>query len=424
MISRRAIVAVAAAGALSRPAVAQSGLAALSDLARRAAIYAIPIYQTYHRRWRETVDPANPRLMKLNQLDHAATSAPDTLLSAAWIDLTSEPMFLTVPDMGARSYAFAVVDMLGDTIDHVSRRHYGARSPPHVMFGPSWSNPPPTGVRAIHATTNVVRLTGSVAVEGADDLAAARTAQAKVLLETPAARNERRVLEAREIMPSRSVAPDELVAGWPEARPEDPWDLFVVAARVLGESPMPRRDAMLLAELTTMRLRAGRRFDLLGFSAMERAAMLDGIETARAEVLDAAAVRRVGAWRYPPRHSGDFGEDRLQRAVVAMTDLFMPETAESVTLVADVEEDGAPLDGKHAYALRWTANGPPPNRAFWSLAVDGQLIGGLRRGTGDRAEIPLRPVRRGAFAITLHICQPDAEVLDGMWRPPIILRIR
>lgn len=423
MISRRAAIAGAAATALARPALGQS-LQALSDLARRAAIYAAPIYETYRRRWRDTVDPDNPSLLALNKLDHAASpsaAAPDTLMSAAWLDLTREPMFLTVPDMGARSYDFAVVDMFGDTIDHVSRRLYGARSPPHVLFGPSWSNPPPTGVRSIQATTNLVRLTGRLSVHGAGDLVPARGLQAKVLLETPATRNERRVLETQELMPAGVAAPEELVAGWPELRPDDPWDLFLVAARVLGEGPLPDRDAELVAEFAALRLRPGRRFDLLGFSPAERSAMREGIDAAQAEIraATAQAVRQVGAWRYPPLHPGDFGEERLQRAALATIDPFMPQSAEAMTLTATTDDSGAPLDRARHYRLGFTSDGPPTSRSFWSVSVSGQLISDLQRGAAAPMEL-LGRIEPGPFLLSMHVFQPDSAVIEGAWIPPRI----
>lgn len=418
MISRRAAIVGVAASTLARPALGQPGLRALTDLARRAAIFATPTYETYRRRWRETVDPDNPKLLKLNQLDLAA--APNALEFAAWVDLSSEPMFLTLPDMDSRAYCFAIVDMLGDTIDQVSRRRYGRRALPHVLFGPSWTNPPPSGVRAVYATTNLVRLVGRISVDGPADLVVARAL--KVLFETPAARNERRVLESRELMPSGTVIPEEPFASWPEPVPGDPWDLMVVAARVLGEGPVPDRDAALVEEFAALKLRPRRRFDLLGFSPAERAAMLEGIERARAEIGEAAgkAIRRVGGWRYPPVHPGDFGEDRLQRAVVATIDPFMPETAESMTLVADADSTGATLDGAHRYALRF-ANGPPPSRAVWSIAAGGEPIGGLRR-EAEEVEI----VRRGSghFAIDLQIWQPTGALLEGTWKSLELLRIQ
>jgi len=427
VIARRAVLAGMTATALTRPAIGQSGLRALAELARRAAIYAIPIQALYRRRWRETVDPANPHPLKLNQLDHAtapSAMAPDALMSSAWVELTTEPMFLALPDMGRRPYSFAIVDMFGDTIDHVSRRHYGGRSPPHVLFGPSWTNPPPTGVRAIQATSNLIRLAGRIAVDGPADLAAARALQAKVLLETPAARNERRVTEMRELMPAGTVIRDEPIASWPEPRDDDPWDLFVIAARVMGEGPLPARDADEVAEFVALKLRPGRRFDLLGFSPSERGAMLEGIGAARAEIdsASARAIRRVGAWRYPPPHPGDFIDDRLHRAVVATRDPFTPAVAESVTLVADTDSSGTPLDGARRYVLRFAADGPPPTRSSWSLSADGTLVGGLRREGREPIDIPARN-RSGNYAVAVHISEPTGALLDGSWNPPNIISI-
>jgi hypothetical protein len=424
MISRRAALMGGAASTLARPAIGQPSLRALAELARRAAIFATPIRELYRRRWRETVDPANPSPLKLNQLHHAATptaAAPDALMSSGWVELTGEPMFLALPDMGVRFYSFAIVDMFGDTIDHVSRRHYGGRSPPHVLFGPTWTNPPPWGVRAIQATSSFVRLTGRIAVDGPADLTAVRALQAGILFETPAARNERRMLESRELMPAGTAVTDEPVASWPGPR-DDPWDLFVAAAQVLGEGPVPARDLADVAAFAALKLRPGRRFDLLGFSPLERAAILEGIEAARAAIGEAAAraVHRVGAWRYAPPHPGDFAEDRLHRAVVATRDPLMPATAESVTLVADSDDDGAPLDTSRRYELRFAADGPPPTDAVWSLSVQGEALGGLRRDSREPIEIAPRD-RAGAVA--LHISQPGGQVLDGTWIPPSIVRI-
>src|SRR5882672_4259481 len=105
-IARRTLL----AGALSAPAIAwaQDNTAALRDLARRATIYLFPVYEMYRTRWRATVDEANPQRQKLNRFhhvpqlaDHRARSVTtpnhDTLYSSAWLDLSVEPLFLTVP---------------------------------------------------------------------------------------------------------------------------------------------------------------------------------------------------------------------------------------------------------------------------------------------------------------------------------------
>src|SRR5262249_29727096 len=109
LVSRR----LALFGAVSAPAIAraQDSSATLRDLARRAAIYLFPVCEMYRTRWRATVDESNPQRQKLNRFyhmpqlaDHRAravtTPNHDTLYSSAWLDLSGEPLFLTVPPVG------------------------------------------------------------------------------------------------------------------------------------------------------------------------------------------------------------------------------------------------------------------------------------------------------------------------------------
>src|SRR4051794_5691743 len=101
------------AGALAAPALARAEDpgASLHDLARRAAIYFFPVHEMYRTRWRACADEANPHRQKLNRFLHApgpadhrvrAVTTPDndTLHSSAWLDLSLDPLFLTVPPVG------------------------------------------------------------------------------------------------------------------------------------------------------------------------------------------------------------------------------------------------------------------------------------------------------------------------------------
>ncbi len=116
--------------ALAAPALPLSGRARaqnkdkmmLKDLTDRAAIYLFPLYEMYRTRWNATANENNPIRQTLNRFIHArqlathrarAVTTPntDTLYSSAWLDLSVEPLFLSVPDMGERYYSFAFRDM-------------------------------------------------------------------------------------------------------------------------------------------------------------------------------------------------------------------------------------------------------------------------------------------------------------------------
>ena len=299
-LGRRAVI----AGALAVPTVAraQDSPASLRDLARRATIYLFPVYEMYRTRWRATVDETNPLRQRLNRFRHLETLADDgrptttpnadTLYSTAWLDLSAEPLFLTVPPVGDLYYSYAFLDLRTDNFAVVSHRLQGGRPPTQMIVGPAWKGDASSEVALIRSPTNSVWLIGRIVVDAPDELDRARILQGRVLLETPDMRNERRILETRELMRQRTQAPPEPVADWPAAHPSEPFDLFDVGMRALAESPLPERDRPLLEALAPLKLKPGRKFDRRGFVAAERRAILAGIEQGHADIR--AASGRAG----------------------------------------------------------------------------------------------------------------------------------
>ena len=112
------------AGLIGWPAAARARepSVTLSELARRATIYLFPVYEMYRARWRATVDETNPHRQRLNRFRHVpaladartrdvTTPNADTLYSSAWLDLSLEPLFLTVPPVGDLYYSYAFIDL-------------------------------------------------------------------------------------------------------------------------------------------------------------------------------------------------------------------------------------------------------------------------------------------------------------------------
>ena len=441
----------------------------LKDMARRAAIYLFPVYEMYRTRWQATVNDANPFRQKLNRFFHVpilaepksrAVTTPnnDTLYSTAWLDLSVEPLFLTVPPMGDLYYSYAFMDLFTNNFAYVSHRLNGGQSRPHMIVGPKWTGDAASEVTLIRAPTNSVWLLGRLLVDGPEELGRVRGLQNKALLETPDMRNERRILETQELMRQRSIAPPESVADWPALNRADPFDLFEVGMRALGESPLPARDLGLFDELSPLRLRPGRHFDARAFSEAERKAILDGIAQAQADIR--AAGQRYGksvdGWSYGERNLGNFGEDYLYRALIALTGLAALEPAEAVYMTCNVDSEGKPLNGANRYTLSFPAGGLPPARAFWSLAMyevtpegraffidneigryaigdrtrdlqkapDGALTLYLQRDRpdGERAANWL-PAPAGPLRLVLRAYEPDASLIDGRYRVPAVQRL-
>ncbi|HEX9557094.1 MAG TPA: DUF1254 domain-containing protein [Reyranella sp.] len=468
MTVRRRSVLAAAAVPLAAPAIAraQESTPSLRDLARRATIYLFPVYEMYRTRWRATVDEANPQRQRLNRFrhlpelaDHRArlvtTPNHDTLYSSAWLDLSLEPLFLTVPTVGDLYYSYAFLDLFTNNFAYVSHRLYGGRPPPHVIVGPAWNGDAPSEVKLIRAPTNSVWLIGRLLLDAPEELDRVRILQARVLLETPDMRNERRILESRELMRHRTIAPLEPVADWPAPIRDDPFDLFKVGARALGESPLAERDRALFETFAPLKLRPGRKFDVRAFNETERHALQAGIEQGYAEIRAGRPGKAIEGWTYGERHLGNFGDDYLYRATTALAGLGALEPAEAVYMTCNTDVSGRPLSGANRYQLTFAADGLPSAHAFWSLAmyevtpegraffVDnpigrytiGDRTGGLQKAADGSLTLYLQrerpegerlanwlPAPAGPMRLVLRAYEPDDSLIDGRYHLPGVRR--
>jgi hypothetical protein len=465
-LGRRALL----GGAVWAPAIAraQENVAMLRDLARRATIYLFPVYEMYRTRWRATVDESNPRRQKLNRFlhvpllaDHRAravtTPNNDTLYSSAWLDLSLEPLFLTVPPVGHLYYSYAFLDLFTNNFAYVSHRLYGGHPPPHMIVGPTWNGDAPSEVRLVRAPTNSVWLIGRLLVDGPKELDRVRILQARVLLETPDMRNERRILEARELMRQRTMAPPEPMAEWRAPNANDPFDLFDISVRALGESPLSERDRTVFESLAPLKLKPGRKFDLRAFGETERRALQAGIEQGRAEIRAASgrSGHSIDGWIYSERHLGNFGDDYLYRAVTALGGLGALEPSEAIYMSCGIDSDGRPLTGANRYEVTFPADRLPPARAFWSLSMyevtpDGRAFfvdnALARYSIGDRTPglqkapdgsltlyvqherpQPERaanwlPAPAGPLRLVLRAYEPEEALIEGRYRVPAVRR--
>jgi hypothetical protein len=162
--------------------------------------------------------------------------------------------------------------------------------------------------------------------------------------------------------------------------------------------------------------------------------------------------QRVNGWSTPPANLGQFGTDYATRAVVAMVGLGANLPADAIYPNAQVDAQGAALNGSHRYRLHFQAGELPPVRAFWSVTAygaDDYLIANplQRHALGDRdplvfnadgsldlwlqADAPLAdrrnnwlPVKAGApFLLNARLYWPMQTALTGAWNMPAVERL-
>ncbi len=269
-------------------------------------------------------------------------------------------MFLTVPPVGDLYYSYAFIDLFTDNFLVVSHRLKGNGLATHMIVGPAWTGDAPRDVTLVRAPTTSVWLLGRILVDGPEELDRVRILQSRVLLETPDMRNERRILETRraDALPHAGAArAGRRLAG--RASRAEPFDLFDIGLRALGESPLPERDRPLFEALAPLKLKPGRKFDQRAFSDAERRAIRAGIEQGHADIRAAAGRgRTVDGWTYGERHLGNFGDDYLYRAATALTALGALMPGEAVYVSCAVDAERRPLSGDRALHAHLSGRSP------------------------------------------------------------------
>lgn len=442
---RRLLLAGGAAGLAPAPALALGS----PSTARDAFIFTFPLYEMYRTRQialgaQRPIPPntfAHRRMLADDRTREVTTPNNDTLYSSAWLDLRGSALILSLPDTGDRYYSAALMDMYTNNFACLGRRTTGTEAQMVVIAGPGWQGEAPGGLKVIRSPTPWAWALCRFLVDGPDDLPAVHALQDQCLL-TPLARGAT----------SFAVPTDAP----PADKPGNPAAYVPLVNRLLAENPPPARDNMALARFGDV----GVRPDATGaaLSLIDRGIWYAGLLAARSAMKDAGAVvgRPVDGWIRPPREIGNFGDDYMLRAIIALIGLGALEQAEAVYMSANVDTAGAALDGGRRYRLRFGPGDLPPVDAFWSLSMyeltaDGRAFftdnpigryaigdrtAGLARGADGALEIAIQreepdgalranwlPTPAGPFRLTLRAYQPRAALLDGRYRPPGVTRL-
>jgi hypothetical protein len=97
----------------------------------------------------------------------------DTLYTVGWLDLSTGPEVLHVPDMAGRYYSVQMTDPWGTDFAYVGRRTTGTQAGDYLISGPGWQGKVPVGMKQIVSPNNTVLLLGRTLVESDSDLATA-----------------------------------------------------------------------------------------------------------------------------------------------------------------------------------------------------------------------------------------------------------
>src|SRR5215831_9399899 len=111
--------------------------------------------------------PASASKLATNGVNH------DTLLVVGWLDLSSRPQVLHVPDFSGRYYSVQFTDPFNIDFAYVGTRKTGTQTGDYLITGPGWKGEVPNGMKQVTSQHNSVLVVGRVLVYGDSDLSTA-----------------------------------------------------------------------------------------------------------------------------------------------------------------------------------------------------------------------------------------------------------
>jgi len=231
-------------------------------------------------------------------------------------------------------------------------------------------------------------------------------------------------------------------------------EYFSSASALLAENPPPATDLAVLHRIALLGLGPSRSFDAAKFTATEAHDIETGITDAKSILAGARPEKPLNGWRYPSAELGDFGQNYLFRARVAVSGLAALPRQEAMYMRA-VTADGSVNFQDGDWRLNFARDQLPPVDAFWSLTMyeatpQGQYfltenplhryaIGGRTKGVRRNADgsLDIRIARKnpgggrtgnwlpapasGPFSLQMRAYLPKSELLTGAYQLPPIM---
>jgi hypothetical protein len=374
----------------------------------------------------------------------------DTLYSWAWLDLTKEPILLSVPDTDGRYYMMPMLDMWTDVFAVPGKRTSGTKAGSFAVVPPGWQGQLPAGVQKIQSPTPFVMIIGRTQTNGPKDYAAVHKVQEGYII-TPLSQWGKAPQPVRAVIDplvDMKTPPLDQVNKMPAAA------YFKYAVEIMKLNPPHVTDWSIVARLKRIGIEPGKSFDYEKLDPSVQQALgkaaTDGLKGMYAKMPTVARV--VNGWQMNTDTMGVYGDYYLKRAIVAMVGLGANQPEDAIYPLNIADADGKPLLGQYKYVLHFSKEAIPPVNAFWSVTMydeEGfQVANPINRfAIGDRDDLKynadgsldlylqhdnpgpdkesnwLPSPATGTLGVTMRLYAPKAQALDGRWNPPAIKRV-
>ena len=425
-----------------------------------AYIYGIPLILMDITR-RQMTDPAGSQMFAPVNAFRNLSAFPDasfrnvvrpnadTFYSTACLDLTNEPLVLSLPDTNGRYYMMPMLDAYTNIFASPGTRTTGNRAGDFLISGPKWSGEILKGMNQIKSPTDFVWIIGRTQVNSKED-----------------GENEVVPLQKKYSISALSSLGGTSVASAPKSDPDvpkgDPNKLvenmpvdkyFNILNELLAKYPPPAEDEEALKRFSSVGIGQGMKFELNDFPDEARSEVENIPKKVFAdfEKMEMTKQDLVNGWNLGRKVIGTYGTDYMSRARTAIFGLGANLREDAIYPSCKFDENGNPLNGAHNYVVHFEKGETPPANAFWSMTmydpkgyfvdnpIDRYTLGdrsNLKNNSDGSTDIYIQrddpggektsnwlPSPEGEFNLLIRVYWPKEKMLKGEWIPPQVKKI-
>ena len=428
----------------------------------QAYIYGFPWINMAHYRWEWVTQPPTPdndhAYAPLNKFSHSTTLKDpsyrgggnpntDTLYSIAWLNLTTEPVILSVPAID-RYYTMEIASFDSDNFAYVGTRATGTNAGNYLIAGPNWVGTCPTNVTPLTPSrTPYVLIMGRTIVYDVDDLTNVYAIQAQYQL-TPLS-----------YWGTTNVPADDRSV-WAPYNPTNDLAAWKTMNRAMTENPpnVPSQQGLVdyFAQIGVGPRQDVDQMDDATKAGLRDAAIDGWIMLNQYQTNPPSSYLVTNGWVYLPPDNGRAGQSNdfmLRASGQSLLAIVNHDPQEAIYLATGGRDaSGQPLSGAYTYTLTFPSNGLPDVGAFWSITmygVDNNLVSNsisrYKVGTYPTNQLVLStdgtltiyiqnasppadkvsnwlPAPAGGFHLDMRCYWPGTGIVNQTWGPPPILR--
>ncbi len=433
-------------------------------ITKEAYIYGYPMVDAYRVQYGYFVDRQNPEFKvpwnQIRNIPHVYTPEDkaivspnsDTPYSMVGMDLRTEPLVLTVPQIEKKRYfSVQLIDEYTFNFDYIGSRTTGNDGGSFLVAGPNWKGKAPKGVKKIfRSETELAFAVYRTQLFNPGDIDNVKKVQSGDKVQPLSE-------FLRQAAPKPAPAIDFIKPLTPETQKTSP-EFFNILNFILQVCPTNSSEKELMARFAKIGVGAGQTFDAGKLSPEMKTAIEQGMADAWTEFAD-FKKSRVDTGQVT---SGDmFGtrqylkNNYLYRMAAGVIGLYGNSKQEAMYPFYGVDSDRQSLVGTNRYTLRFAPGELPPVNAFWSLTmyempqsllyanplnrylINSPMLPQLQRDADGgltliiQNESPSKdkeanwlPAPKGPFVMAMRLYWPKDEALDGKWTAPPLKRMQ